>query len=84
MTEMPAGSGDICTPRMSALIAKAGSGVLATSDGGEELRGLYRKGRDTFTLCPFLLIDPLHPFANSQCSVAPCLFQRVYHDVRHR
>ena len=56
---------------MSALIAKAGSGVLATSDGGEELRRFYRKGQHTFTLCAFLLIDSiLLQTANAQLDPA--------------
>ena len=38
------GSGGLrCTPRMTALIAKAGSSVLSTFEGGQELRGLYQK-----------------------------------------
>jgi len=46
MTETPnlKGSGGLlCTRRMSALIAKAGSGVLSTFEGGQELRGLYQR-----------------------------------------
>jgi len=46
MTELPAGSGGLVyTPRMSALIAKAGSGVLSSFEGGQELRSLYREGQ---------------------------------------
>jgi len=46
MTELPAGSGGlIYTPRMSALITKAGSGVLPSFEGGQELRGLFREGQ---------------------------------------
>jgi hypothetical protein len=52
------GSGGVsCTPRMSALIAQAGSGVLPTSEGGQELRGLYQKGQSYFTSGVFVLID---------------------------
>ena len=43
------GSGGVsCTPRMSALIAQAGSGVLSTFEGGQELRGLYQKGQSFY------------------------------------
>jgi len=59
MPERPMGSGGVsCTPRMSALIAQAGSGVLPTSEGGQELRGLYKKGLSYFTSRTFVLIDP--------------------------
>lgn len=44
MVDLPVGCGDIYLPPMFALIAKAGSGILSTSDGGEELLGLYRNG----------------------------------------
>ena len=45
MAERPMGSGGFsCTPRMSALIAQAGSGVLTSEEGGQELRNLYREG----------------------------------------
>jgi len=59
MTELPMGSGGVsCTPRMSALIAQAGSGVLSTFEGGQELRGLYQKGQSYFTSRALILIDP--------------------------
>jgi len=45
MAELPAGSGVVCSPLMAVLIAKAGSGVLSTTGGGEELRKLYREGQ---------------------------------------
>lgn len=59
MPDRPMGSGGVsCTPRMSALIGQAGSGVLPTSEGGQELRGLYQKGQSYFTSRTFLLINP--------------------------
>jgi hypothetical protein len=46
MTELSAGSGGLVyTPRMAALIAKAGSGVLSSVEGGQELRQLFREGQ---------------------------------------
>ncbi|KAI0291553.1 hypothetical protein BC826DRAFT_1022422 [Russula brevipes] len=43
MAERPMGSGGVfCPPRMSALIAQAGNGVLRTFDGGQELRDLFQ------------------------------------------
>ena len=54
MTELPAGSGGLVnTPRMSALIAKAGSGVLPSFEGGQELRDLFREGQSYITLGTF-------------------------------
>jgi hypothetical protein len=77
MTEQPKGSGGVyCTPRMSALIAQAWSGVLSTFEGGQELRGLYRKGQLYFTSRTFVLIDP-HDLANSHFRGASRLVQRV-------
>jgi hypothetical protein len=76
MTEQLKGSGGICcTPRMSALIAQAGSGVLSTFEGGQELRGLYQKGQSYFTYCASVLIDPRETLANSYCSVESWLAQ---------
>jgi hypothetical protein len=49
MAELPMGSaGFVCTPRMSALIAQAGSGVLPSDEGGQELRDLYQEGQSFF------------------------------------
>jgi hypothetical protein len=46
MVEIPMGSGGLSiTPRMSALIALAGTGVLPTFVGGQELRGWYKDGQ---------------------------------------
>ena len=45
MTELPAGSGVVCSPPMADLIAKAGNGVLSNAEGGKELRKLYREGQ---------------------------------------
>ena len=54
MTELPAGSGGLVyTPRMSALIAKAGSGVLPSLEGEQELRDLFREGQLYITLGTF-------------------------------
>jgi len=59
MTELPMGSGGVsCTPRMSTLIAQAGSGVLSTFEGGQELRGLYRRGQSYFASRTLVLINP--------------------------
>ena len=53
------GSGGVsCTPRMSALIAQAGSGILSSDEGGQELRDLYRKGLSYITSRTFVLVDP--------------------------
>jgi hypothetical protein len=70
------GSGGVsCTPRMSALIAQAGSGVLSTFEGGQELRGLYRRGQSYFASRTLVLINT--SLAISHCSTAPWLAQRV-------
>jgi len=56
MTELPAGSGGLVyTPRMSALISKAGSGVLSSFEGGQELRGLFREGLSYFYSSPIFV-----------------------------
>jgi hypothetical protein len=45
MDKPPKGSGGIvCNTLMLAYIAQAGTGVLSTSEGGQELRELYYKG----------------------------------------
>ena len=55
MTELPAGSGGLVnTPRMSALIAKAGSGVLPSFEGEQKLRQLFRGGQSYITLRTFI------------------------------
>ena len=59
MAERLKGSGGVSfTPRMSALFAQAGSGVLPSNEGGQELRELYRKGQSYFSSHTFVLIDP--------------------------
>jgi hypothetical protein len=41
-------AGFVCTPRMSALIAQAGNGVLPSDEGGQDLRDLYQDGQSFF------------------------------------
>jgi hypothetical protein len=54
MAELPMGSaGFVCTPRMSALIAQAGSGVLPSDEGGQELRDLYQEGQSFFLVLSY-------------------------------
>jgi hypothetical protein len=84
MSELPPGSGAVCSPLMAVLIAKAGNGVLSTARGGEELRKLYREGQQLSHSSRFPTDRPLDPFASSLCSVAPCRSQRLCHEVRHR
>jgi len=49
MAEQPTGSGGlVCTPHMSALIAKAGNGVLPSFEGGQELRDRFREATGHF------------------------------------
>jgi hypothetical protein len=83
MAKLPMGSaGFVCTPRMSALIAQAGSGVLPSDEGGQELRDLYQEGQSFF--CTFVLIGPRNTFANSLCWVGSSPARWFCLQVPHR
>ena len=71
--------GFFCTPRMSALIAQAGIGVLPSDEGGQELRDLYQNGQ--FFCSTLYAPNRRSIFPISQFSVRSCLTRRVCLDV---
>ena len=80
MTPVPNSNGSgglLCTPRMSALIAKAGSSVLSTFEGGQELRGLYQKSLSYIYFRTFVMVDPCDTFTHSHCSIVPSFTQWI-------
>jgi hypothetical protein len=80
MTPVPNSNGSgglLCTPRMSALIAKAGSSVLSTFEGGQELRGLYQKSPSYISFRTFVMVDPCDTFTNSHRSIVSSFTQWI-------